>query len=232
MMACRNSKSRGSATVELLVVVPFVLAMTALVWDLREFVGYRTDLAREMYTAAELIANATDADPIAAVIDQAMARFEPRSSGSFAVAVVTRGTERGSGTPCVDDEAWCLPRVAVAWPPTSVEGRWNESAVCNAPGPPGAGTLPSAGQHFAADQRVLPNENPDGAEAQAGWLSRNMRPTEWWVVVDSCFHPNPGLFTGRLLNLGVELFDVSDFVLRKRAAWGSVHDLVDCAWCR
>ena len=232
MMACRSSRARGSATVELLVVVPFVLALTALVWDLREFVGYRTDLAREMYTVAEVIANETDADPIAAVIAQAMTRFERRSSGSFAVAVVTRGTERGSGTPCVDDAAWCLPRVTVAWPPTPLEGRWNDSAVCSAPSPPGVLTLPLPGQHFAADQRVLPNENPDGAESQAEWISRNMRPTEWWVVVDSCFHPNPGVFTGRLVNLGVDMLDVSDFVLRKRAAWGSVHDLVDCAWCR
>ena len=231
MMASRSSRARGSATVELLVVVPFVLALTALVWDLREFVGYRTDLAREMYTVAEVIANEPDADLIEEVIAQAMARFEPRSSGSIAVAVVTRGTERGSGTPCVDDAAWCSPRVAVAWPPTPLEGRWNDSAVCSAPGPPGVLTLPLPGQHFAADQRVLPNENPDGAESQAEWISRNMRPTEWWVVVDSCFHPNPGVFTGRLVNLGVELFDVSQFVLRKRAAWGSVHDLVDCVWC-
>ncbi len=231
MMASRNSRIRGSATVELLVVVPFVLALTALVWDLREFVGYRTDLAREMYTVAEVIANETDADLIEEVIAQAMTRFERRSSGSFAVAIVTRGTERGSRTPCVDDAAWCLPRVAVAWPPTPLEGRWNDSAVCSAPSPPGVLTLPLPGQHFAADQRVLPNENPDGTESQESWISRNMRPTEWWVVVDSCFHPNPGVFAGRLVNLGVELFDVSQFVLRKRAAWGSVHDLVDCVWC-
>lgn len=231
MMACRNSRSRGSATIELVVVAPFVLALTALVWDLREFVGYRTDLAREMYTAAEVIANETDANPIEAVIDQAKERFERRSSGSIAVAVVTRGIERGSGIGCVDDE-WCLPRVVVAWPPTPVEGRWNDSEVCGAPSPPGVLTLPLPGQHFAADQRVLPNENPDGAESQEEWISRNMRPTEWWVVVDSCFHPNPGVFTGRLVNLGVDMLDVSDFVLRKRAAWGSVHDLVDCAWCR
>ena len=231
MMACRSSRIRGSATVELLVVVPFVLALTGLVWDLREFVGYRTDLAREMYSVAEVIANETDADPIAAVIAQAMTRFERRSSGSIAVAVVTRGTERGLGMPCVDDEAWCLPRVAVAWPPTPLEGRWNESDRCDAPNPLGVLTLPLPGQHFEADQRVLPNENPDGAESQEDWISRNMRPTEWWVVVDSCFHPNPGLFAGRLVNLGVDLFDVSGFVLRKRAAWGSVHDLADCVWC-
>ena len=227
MMRCSRLRIRGSATVELLVVVPFVLAMTALVWDLREFVGYRTDLAREMYTVAEVIANETDTDPIAAVIAQAMARFERRSSGSIAVAVVTRGTERGSGTLCVDDDAWCPPRVAVAWPPTPVEGRWNESAVCDAPSPPGELALPLQGDHFVGVQRVLPNENPDRANS----ISWNMRATEWWVVVDSCFHPNPGLFTGRLVNLGVELFDISDFVLRKRAAWGSVHDLADCAWC-
>lgn len=231
MMACRSSRIRGSATVELLVVVPFVLALTGLVWDLREFVGYRTDLAREMYSVAEVIANETDADPIEAVIEQAMERFERRSSGSIAVAVVTRGTERGLGMPCVDDEAWCLPRVAVAWPPTPLEGRWNESDRCDAPNPLGELTLPLPGQHFEADQRVLPNENPDGAESQEDWISRNMRPTEWWVVVDSCFHPNPGLFAGRLVNLGVDLFDVSGFVLRKRAAWGSVHDLADCVWC-
>ena len=54
---------------------------------------------------------------------------------------------------------------------------------------------------------------------------------EWWVVLDSCVHPDSGLLAELLVGLGVGVLDISDFVVRRRAAWSSVHDLGDCTWC-
>ena len=92
--------------------------------------------------------------------------------------------------------------------------------------PAGTG-LPAQGQHFPADQTVLPNENGDGATPHQSWLSRNMRPTEWWVVVDTCLDPTSGLLWSTAPLVG-DFFDLSGLVVRKRAAWASVHDLADC----
>ena len=147
-----------------------------------------------------------------------MAEFDDNSAGTIAVAVVTRGTERGAGVPCVADQ-WCLPRVALAWPASPDVGTWNTPGLCAAAGT----SLPAQGQHFAADQHVLPNETGGGATAPDAWISRNMRPTEWWVVVDTCLDPTPGLLWSGVP--GADLFDLSGLVVRKRAAWGSVHDL-------
>ena len=220
-------RNRGSATVELVAIIPFVLAIAAFVLDVRTLVGFRTDLARETFALAEVIANETQRNPVAAVMGEAMDEFDDDTAGTLAVAVVTRGTERGTGIPCVVDQ-WCLPRVMLAWPASPDAGTWNTPGLCAA-----AGTgLPAQGQHFPADQTVLPNENSGGATAQQAWLSRNMRPTEWWVVVDTCLDPTPGLLWSRAVDgLVGDLFDLSGLVVRRRAAWASVHDLADCNWC-
>ena len=232
-MPPRRASSAGSATVELVVMVPFVLVLTGLVWDLREFIAYRTDLAREVYALAEVMANETDTNPIATVIAEAANRFDERGAGSFSVAVVVRGTERGPGVPCEDDAEWCLPRVTLTWPAAPQDGLWGDigGTAGGACATAGGAPLPARGAHFDADQQVLPNENPDGAASQEDWISRNMRPGEWWVAVDSCLDPERGLFAATLDGLGIELFDTSVFTLRQRVAWGSVHDLTDCRWC-
>ena len=219
--------SRGSATVELVALTPFVLALAVFAMDVSTVVAFRTDLAREGFALAEVIANETRRNPVATVMAEAMKKFEDNSAGTLAVAVVTRGTERGTGVPCVDGE-WCLPKVVLAWPASPAAGSWGTSALCAA-----AGTgLPAQGQHFPADQTVLPNESSGGTVAHQAWLSRKMRPTEWWVVVDTCLDPAPGLLWGRALKGVVgDLVDLSGLVVRKRAAWPSVHDLEDCDWC-
>lgn len=219
-------RNRGSATVELVAITPFVFAIAAFVLDVRTLVGFRTDLARETFALAEVIANETQRNPVAAVMEEAMEEFDDDSAGTVAVAVVTRGTERGTGVPCVVDQ-WCLPRVALAWPASPGAGTWNSPGLCAAAG----SSLPAQGQHFPADQRVLPNENSDGVTAHQAWLSRNMSPTEWWVVVDTCLDPTPGLVWSGVNDLAFDLFDLSGLVVRRRAAWGSVHDLADCNWC-
>lgn len=219
-----KGRSRGSAMVELFAITPFVFAFAAFVMDMRTLVGFRTDLARETFALAEVIANETQRNPMAVVMAEAMAEFESNSAGTIAVAVVTRGTERGAGVPCVADQ-WCLPRVALVWPPSPDAGTWDTPGLCAAAGT----SLPAQGQHFAADQHVLPNETGSGATSHQGWISRNMRPNEWWVVVDTCLDPTPGLLWSEVP--GANLFDLSALVVRKRAAWGSVHDLAACNWC-
>ena len=234
----RRFRARGSAVVELVAITPFVLALLAAVWDIREFVSHRTMLARDLYVAAQLVADQpAGAAPIGQVMEQLRARLEPRSvAGTLRTAVVVRGTTRPGAVPCTDG-AWCSPRVAAVWPPVgdpAGTGGWPAGdSLCTTAVDP----LPLSGQHFGELQRVLPNEgaDPDGGGPETpppadAWVSRNMTATEWWVIVDVCFDPNPGLFLGRLTELSVDLLETS-FVLRRRAAWGSVHDLADCDWC-
>ena len=223
-----RGRRRGSATVEFLAVAPFVLVITLAFWDVRSYIAYRTDLARELFVAAEVIANELNANPIESVMGEAIGRLAAVSAGSAAVAVVTRGTQRGGGVACVDPNAWCLPRVALVWPTTPADGLWNGGGDCA--NDPSVGRLPARGDHFGAVETVMPNENPGGAVPQEDWLSRNMVPTEWWVVIDACFQPTGGLFTGAI-TAGIGAFDVTDQVLRRRAAWGSVEDRGSCAWC-
>lgn len=226
----------GSATVELVFIVPLVLMTLAFVWDLRAYIGYRTELSRGMYVVAEAIADdPTGAAPFAAAIRHAMERLRRDSaSGSIRAAVIVRGTERADGTPCPEDE-WCPPMVTVAWPVgDDTAGTWAEgdAAACA-----GGDALPAQGDHFKAGERVLSNEgvDPDGdgpeaAPGEAEWVSRHIGATQWWVVVDTCFHPQPGVFIGRLASLAESMLDTS-FALRRRVAWGSVHDRADCDWC-
>ena len=237
MDAGGGRRAGGSATVEFVVMVPFILAMMALVWDLRDYVSFRTELAREMFVVAEMIANAPGGNPIDGVMQQARNKLAANGAGTITIAVVTRGEQRwgGSSEPCTDAAAWCLPRVASVWPATPEAGRFGAADRITACATARSG-LPTPDAHFSQGQVVLPNESPQDAETpprEQDWVSRNMRPAEWWVVIDSCFRPNPGLVFGRLVNLTMDLFDVSGegFILRKRAAWGSVHDRADCAWC-
>ena len=217
--------------------LPFILVLTAAVWDLRVFTAYRTDVAREVFVIADLVANGgdwTSEKSVENVIEAAAERLGQTSAGVLHVAVVTRATTRHDGTACTDDDEWCAPRVAKAFYDNAFV---NGTGDCrNFPR-----TLPDEGNLFKADETVLPFENvdPDGdgtevAPTVDAWASRNIQPEEWWVVVDSCSHfgqgPSPGLIGQRLMNLGLAWLDVSP-IMQKRSAWGSVDDLSDCGWC-
>ena len=235
----------GSATIEFLLMMPFMLAVMALVWDLREYISHHTQAARQMYVAAEVIANETEMDPVTGdgpiesvmrrVVDE---RLEPLGAGVLAVAVITRGTVPvGASSSCNLPDDTCLPVVHAAWPaPANPNlGRWAGGGGCQAFSSPYPLPLPLPGSHFPPGEPVLPNENPADAATPApedGWISRNLRPGEWWVIIDSCFHPDPGLFGGVIFQ-GLNFFDTSQsaLILRKRVAWGSVHDLTNCKWC-
>ena len=228
---------RGSAAIEFVVLLPFILVLTAAIWDLRVFTAYRTDVAREVFVVAELIANGSEwvsTNSVDNVIETAAARLGETSAGVLHVAVVTRGTVRHDGSACTDDDAWCAPRVAKAFYDRAF--------------PSGAGdcqnftrTLPDEGDYFAADALVLPFENADPdrdgprvAPTVDAWVSRNMQPEEWWVIVDSCSHfgegPRPRLIGQRFMNLGLAWLDVSP-IMQKRSAWGATDDFSDCSWC-
>ena len=241
---------RGSAAVEFVAMVPFLLAMMGLVWDLRQYMAYRTEVVREMFVVAEIIASepgSPDNNPIPVAVQRVTRGLGNDGSGGLAsggsgavvVAVVSRG-ERQSATDACDAD-WCLPQVRVRWPPPGTDtspGDWGEDDLCDGfdPRKPEFRTdlpeLPDAGEHFPADMTVLPNEDPDDALPQSDWLSRNLRPQEWWVVVDVCFQPDPGLFGGWVLN-GLSFFNPSDsaLVATRRTAWGSVNPYAECNWC-
>ena len=222
--------------------VPFILLMMGLVWDLRAYIAYHTKVTREIYVVAEVIANETGPtsgeNPIGAVVSEVVTRLERDGAGRVSVSLVARGDRRSAIDPnphpdCSIAAQWCLPRVTATWPPATAPnaGTWNAGGDCANYVP----ALPSPGEHFQADQTVLPNEVPTDVAPpppHENWVSRNLRPEEWWVVVDTCLHPHSGLFGGLVLR-GIEFFDVSSsaLVLRKRAAWGSIHDYSDCNWC-
>ena len=213
--------------------VPFILALVAMIWDVREQLGFRTDVARQIHVAAAAVADShdragtpTDPRPVAQAMAQLRDLLEDRSaSGSIVVAVVTRGHARHDGTACPAD-AWCPPRVTVRWPATDTLSRWADGGDgCATAGP---NPLPAVSRPFAADEMVLPREDRAGSES--AWISRQLAANEWWVVVDACFEPRPGTFSGRLANLSTSLFEGSA-VLRRRIAWGSIHELARCGWC-
>ena len=231
-------RRRGSAAIEFVILVPFILVLTAAVWDLRTFTAYRTDVAREIFVVAELIASGGDwssKTSVENVIEVAAERMGETSAGVLHVAVVTRATTRHDGTACVNDDEWCAPFVAKEFYDHPFFP--NGTADCqNFPR-----TLPDEGDLFAEDATVLPFEDadPDGGGPLAAptvdeWASRNMQPEEWWVIVDSCSHfgegPSSGLIGKRFMNMGLAWLDVSP-VMQKRSAWGSIDDLSDCAWC-
>lgn len=232
-----SGPARGSVAVEFVVLVPFVLVLTAAVWDLRVLAAHRADIAREMFVIAELIAGGADwssGTSVEHVVDAAAARLGETSAGVLHVALVTRGTSRHDGSACADDNAWCAPVVVSTFYDRAFPSGQGDCANI-------ARSLPDAGQAFASTATVLPNEDadPDGggpltAPAVNEWVSRNLRPQEWWVVVDSCSHfgggPRSRRIGGRFTQMGVASLDVSPVMLR-RSVWSSVGDLSECGWC-
>ncbi len=220
---------RGSATVEFVIFVPFLLAIMALVWDVREQLGFRTDTARQIHVAPAAAADEPEGTgPFAEAMERLTDLLDDDGvSGSISAAVVTRGATRRDGTDCPTDE-WCPPVVGAVWPTTDTDGAWARDGATGC-AEAVANPLPAAGEQFAADVTVLPHEAGAGDDESA-WLSRNLRPAEWWVVLDVCFEPRGGTFSGRLANLPMRLFTATPLV-RRRIAWGSIHDISACDWC-
>ena len=228
------ARHRGNAAVELVVMTPLLLAVVGAIWDVREYTSYRIAMAREIFVVAQAIAGEADATagpPPPAAIARFRERLELRSrAGRINVAVVVRGDVQHDGTPCVPGD-WCAPRVLSVWPPPGDPlGTWSLDGApsdCD-----GASRLPAAGAYYLEDQPVLPHEGQIAGTPQPtpDWVSRNMDDEEWWVVVEACLDPAPGLFFRVLRSLSVGLVDTS-FAFQRHAAWRSLHQRTDCTWC-
>ncbi len=257
--AALRRRAGGSAAVEFVTLAPFVLILSALLWDLRAYVSHRTDLAREVHVVAELIAAEADASPLvpstnpltARFLDAFMDRFAARGAGSIDVAVVARGTTRRNGAPCPPFDpgdpaaSWCPPQVYARWPATAADGRWaaagggaaGGNCALSASGLPASGAVlpvPDAARTCADTPPdpacMLPAEDA-GPGTEDEWVSRRLRDDEWWVVVDVCLHPGAGTFTGPLIAAGMNAMDFGSFVSMHRAAWRSLHERGTCLWC-
>ena len=246
----RARGARGSAAVEFVLMAPFVLIISAFVWDLRAYVSHRTDLAREVYVLGEVIADQADLAPnpsplqrssnpaAPGLIDAFIERFSARGAGTLDIAIVVRGaTDRGTSNCSAGPPAWCPPEVLLRWPETPSDGVWDGGGDCA----PSASTLPDEGDAFPAGACVLPNEDggadgnlvcgDDGTATEETWVSRQMNERGWWVVVDICLHPGPGTFTGPLIAAGMNVLDFGGFTSHARGAWRSIHDRSVCEWC-
>ena len=241
----KPNRAVGSAAVEFAMMAVPVLMVAGFVWDMRAYISHRTDLAREVYVIAEVVAAAA-ANPLVRssdpndqrLVDAFIERFARRGAGSLDVAVVGRAALRRDSSPCpVPDgtaATWCPPRVAVRWPPAAspADGLWPDArqrleagGLC-APSP---SALPAESDNFGAAVPMLPNEATTANEAD--WLSRRMLAEEWWVVVDVCLHPGPGVFTGPLIEAGHSVLNFGSYTTRFRAAWRSIHEAGNCDWC-
>ena len=218
---------RGSAVVELIVTAPFVIVLLGVAWDLREYAAHRTELVREIYTVAHAVSNEPthepDLEPPGAAVQALRTRFMRISdAGRISMAVVTRGTHSG-GQPCQDGQP-CPPLVHSLWPAPSGVDRWSSGNASRCDAEP---ALPGVGEHFGELETVLHNEDALGSVAD--WPSRNIRAEEWWVVVDVCMDPRPGLFYSSIV-APLRVFGASPAMVR-RAAWPSFHVRDDCTWC-
>ena len=186
----RSRRDDGSASLELMLITPFVLVLMAAIWDIRAYTAHRTDLAREMYAVAEMLAAAgdaswTDAEKASAsenIVEVAAARLDDASVGWLRAIVVTR-LQDDAGPPAVeatnsegrdcDDATAAVDDPDTTWDDTEApwcepEVRWqigvenwgDQGACANI-----ASRLPAEGATFATTEQVLPHEDadPDGA---------------------------------------------------------------------
>ena len=179
----------GSATLELVLITPFVLVLMAAIWDIRAYTAHRTDLAREIYAVAEMLAAGgdadwTDAEKAAAslnIVTAAAERLDDRSVGWLRAIVVTRlqddagppaveatnseGRDCDAAADGVDDPDTTWDDTEAPWCEPEVRwqiGRqtWGDQGACANI----ASRLPAEGATFTTTQQVLPHENtdPDG----------------------------------------------------------------------
>ena len=111
----RRGRLKGSAAIELLAIIPFALLLMAAIVDLRAFAAHRTDIAREIYTVAEIVAGAAlwDATTAPAALRKTMLAAATRLSGCTAA-------ELRNNNPCGHTAGWM--RVAVVARPRDDPG--------------------------------------------------------------------------------------------------------------
>ncbi len=182
-------RNDGSASLELVLITPFLVVLMAAIWDIRAYTAYRTDVAREIYAIADLLAATGDGDWDATeksdaaqnIVNAAAARLDNSSVGWLRAVVITR-LQDDAGPPAVeatnsegrdcDAAAAATDDPDTTWDDTTTpwcepEVRWqigratwgDQGACANI-----ASEMPAQGVAFAADEPVLPHEDadPDG----------------------------------------------------------------------
>ena len=126
-LGCRR-RGAGSAAIELVAIIPFALILMAAIVDLRAFAAHRSDIAREMYTVAEIVAGAGTWDAATAgqafqnTMEAAGERLGGNTAGWMRVVVVARPRDN--------------PGDPTATPPvTSAPARNSDGALCNPAAP-------------------------------------------------------------------------------------------------
>ena len=133
---------RGSAAIELVAIIPFALVLTAAIMDLRAFAAVRADVAREMYTVAEIVAGA-GLWPVATA--EAGLRKTMRAAASRLSGCTLAELE--AATPCGLTAGWMRvvvvarprddPGDPTATPPVPAEpARNSDGNLCNPATPP------------------------------------------------------------------------------------------------
>lgn len=126
-LGCRR-RGAGSAAIELVAIIPFALILMAAIVDIRAFAMHRADIAREMYTVAEIVSGAGTWD--AATAEQALRntmlaaenRLDGNTAGWMRVVVVARPRDN--------------PGDPTATPPvTAAPARNSDGALCNPAAP-------------------------------------------------------------------------------------------------
>ena len=150
----------------------------AAIWDIRSYTAYRTDLAREMYAVAEMLAAAGDADWTNAeqtaaslnIIRAAAARLDDSSVGWLRAVVVTR-LQDDAGPPVVeatnsegrdcDDAVDGVDDPDTAWDETVAPWWRAGSTVANWPGRSGATKAPVRMSPLGCQPRVRRSPAPN-----------------------------------------------------------------------
>lgn len=124
---CRR-RCAGSAAIELVMIIPFALILMAAIVDLRAFAAHRADIAREIYTVAEIVAGAgawnvaTADQALRNTMQAAVDRLSGNTAGWMRVVVVARPRDN--------------PGDPTATPPVSaVPARNSSGALCNPASP-------------------------------------------------------------------------------------------------
>ena len=143
----------GSAAVELLTIIPFALLLMAAIVDLRAFAAHRTDIAREIYTVAEIVAGAAlwDATTAPDALRKTMLAAVTRLSGCTAA-------ELRNNTPCGHTAGWM--RVAVVARPR------HDPTVPDDPSTPSIDESITAKNSAGADCNPAPPATPPFCEPE------------------------------------------------------------------
>ena len=172
---CRR-RCAGSAAIELVAIIPFALILMAAIVDLRAFAAHRSDIAREIYTVAEIVAGAATWNAATAeaalrnTMQAARERLERNTAGWMRVVVVARPRDNPGNPPATPavraqntDGAFCNPAAPTTPPFCEPEVLWELDTDPNTAG------LQRAEWHSVGDCATVASSLPaNGAQFPRG----------------------------------------------------------------